>query len=195
MGKIKHARYRPAVFRVLAAMTKPTTATKRPIVICQVRSCILPELQPVNIPATPARINGGQVKTRVMVRLNPSVRTTLYQELAPVFGLRNTQGETYVGKKELNEQALRWKFCIKQNNQVLGSLHACLSPSIELTGSVESPTRSRSMRACASSRSSGLSQEVVRGVLGRRKKPKIATRPVTAPSLHHISCRRSGVWG
>lgn len=91
---------------------------------------------------------------------------------------------TYVGKNELNEQALRWKFCMKQNNHVLGSLHACLRPSIELTGSVESPTRSRSMRACASSRSSGLSQEVVKGVLGRRKKPKMATRPVTAPSLH-----------
>lgn len=90
---------------------------------------------------------------------------------------------TYVGKNELNEQALKWKFCIKQNNHVLGSLHACLSPSIELTGSVESPTRSRSMRAWASSRSSGLSQDVVRGVLGRRKKPKMATRPVTAPSL------------
>lgn len=90
---------------------------------------------------------------------------------------------TDVGKNELNEQALRWKFCMKQNNHVLGSLHACLNPSIELTGSVESPTRSRSMRACAISRSSGVSQEVVKGVLGRRKKPNMATRAVTAPSL------------
>jgi hypothetical protein len=52
-----------------------------------------------------------------------------------------------------------------------------------LTASVESPTRSRSMRAWASSRSAGLSQDVVRGVLGSRKKPKMATMAVTAPSL------------
>jgi hypothetical protein len=52
-----------------------------------------------------------------------------------------------------------------------------------LTSSVESPIRSRSIRACASCRSSGVSQEVVRGVLGRRKNPPMATTAVTAPSL------------
>jgi hypothetical protein len=92
-------------------------------------------------------------------------------------------GCTYVGKKELNEQALRWKFCIKQNNQVLGSLQACLRPSIMLTSSVESPTRSRCIRACASSRSRGVSQRVVSGVLGSTKNPTIATKAVAAPSL------------
>jgi len=30
--------------------------------------------------------------------------------------------KTYVGKNELKEQALRWKFCIRQNNHVRGSL-------------------------------------------------------------------------
>jgi hypothetical protein len=123
-----------------------------------------------------------------MVRLKPRVFTTLYQMLASIF----TQSEeylakTYVGKKELKEHALRWKFCMKQNSHVLGSLHACLRPSIELTGSLESPTRSRSMRACASSRSCGFSHDVVRGVLGRRKKPNMATRPVAAPSLDTMS--------
>jgi hypothetical protein len=79
IGKMKHATYRPAVFNVLAAITNPMIDTKRPIVICHVLSCIRPELQPVKIPATPARIKGGQVRTRVMVRLKPRVLTTLYQ--------------------------------------------------------------------------------------------------------------------
>jgi hypothetical protein len=76
---------------------------------------------------------------------------------------------------------------MRQKSHVRGSLQACLNPSIELTGSDESPTRSRSIRACASSRSSGVSHDVVRGVLGNRKKPAMATRPVTAPSLQCIS--------
>jgi hypothetical protein len=82
IGKMKQARYRPAVFNVLAAITNPTIATRRPIVMCHVRSCIRPELQPVKIPATPARMNGGQVRTRVIVRLKPRVRTTLHKPLA-----------------------------------------------------------------------------------------------------------------
>lgn len=100
---------------------------------------------------------------------------------------KNEESKTYVGKKELNEQALRWKFCIKQKSHVRGSLHACLSPSIMLTSSVESPMRSRSIRACASSRSRGDSQRVVNGVLGSIKKPKMATKAVTAPSLPVVS--------
>jgi hypothetical protein len=102
---------------------------------------------------------------------------------------KRPQEYTYVGKKELNEQALKWKFCIKQNNHVLLSRHACLNPSIILTGSMESPTRSRSIRACAISRSFDLSQDVVRGVLGSMKKPHMATRAVTAPSLLEVSRR------
>ena len=88
-----------------------------------------------------------------------------------------------MGKNELNEHALRWKFCIKQNSHVRLSLQACLKPSIILTFSPESPTRSRSIRSWAIWRSSGVNQEVVRGVLGSRKKPKMATNAVTAPSL------------
>jgi hypothetical protein len=53
-------------------------------VICQVRSCIRPELQPVMIPATPAKRNGGHVKTRVMVVLKPRVLTTLENKLTSV---------------------------------------------------------------------------------------------------------------
>jgi hypothetical protein len=77
IGKMKHATYRAAVFIVLAAMTKPTIDTMRPTVICHVRSCIRPEFQPVNMPAAPATRNGGQVRTRVIVRLKPRVLTTL----------------------------------------------------------------------------------------------------------------------
>lgn len=106
---------------------------------------------------------------------------------ASTFG-RRVQG-TYVGKKELKEQALRWKFCIKQNNHVRLSLHACLSPSIMLASPSESPTRSRSIRECAISRSSGVSQEVVKGVFGNRKNPKIAIRAVAAPSLMKLSVK------
>jgi hypothetical protein len=61
----------------------------------------------------------------------------------------DSEGEnegTYVGKKELKEQALKWKFCIRTNNHVLLSLHACLRPSIMLTGP-SSLMRSRSIRA------------------------------------------------
>ena len=77
MGKMKHATYRPAVFKVLAAMTNPTMATSSPPVMCQVRSCMRPELQPVAIPAAPASRKGGHVSTRVIVVLKPRVLTTL----------------------------------------------------------------------------------------------------------------------
>lgn len=62
---------------VLAAITKPTIATKSPTVICHVRSCSRPELQPVKMPAAPASRNGGHVRTRVIVVLKPRVLTTL----------------------------------------------------------------------------------------------------------------------
>jgi hypothetical protein len=130
IGNMKHAMYRPAVLSVLAAMTNPTMATRSPIVMCHVRSCMRPELQPVMIPATPASRKGGHVRTRVIVRLKPRVLTTLefhvsipYISSHPV-SIFEGRGNTYVGKNELNEHALKWKFCIKQNNHVLGSLHA-----------------------------------------------------------------------
>lgn len=182
IGKMKQATYRPAVFNVLAATTKPMIETRSPAVMCHVRSCLRPELHPIAMPAAPAKMNGGHVKTRVIVLLNPKVFTTLRLFLVPIYW-EEGEKKSYVGKNELKEQALRWKFCMKQNNQVLLSLHACLSPSIILTASVESPTLSRSIRACASSRSAGLSHRVVRGVFGKRKNPKIATKAVTAPSL------------
>lgn len=137
------------------------------------------------IPATPAKRKGGHVKTRVIVRLKPRVLTTLIDiEVSEKAWCRVVrEGIAYVGKKELNEQALRWKFCMKQKSHVLLSLHACFNPSTMLAFSCGSPTRSRSMRACANSRSCGVSQLVVRGVLGRSQKPNRATTPVTAPSL------------
>lgn len=90
---------------------------------------------------------------------------------------------TYVGKKELKEQADKWKFCIRQNIQVLLSRQACFRPSIAEVGrSSASAILSFSMRPCASSFSRSLSHQVVRGVFGRKTKPKRATTPVTAPS-------------
>lgn len=80
-GKMKQAMYLPAVFSVDAAMAKPTMAIVRPVVMCQVRSWYLPELQPKRMPAHPAKINGGHVMTRVTVVLKPRVLTTLKQGL------------------------------------------------------------------------------------------------------------------
>jgi hypothetical protein len=56
---------------------KPAMAVARPTVMCHVRSCNLPELQPKKMPAAPAKMKGGQVRTRVTVRLKPRVLTTL----------------------------------------------------------------------------------------------------------------------
>ena len=63
--------------RVADAMMNPTMAVVRPAVICQVRSWKRPDDHPKRIPAAPAKMKGGQVKTRVTVRLNPRVLTTL----------------------------------------------------------------------------------------------------------------------
>lgn len=82
MGKMKQATYRAAVLSVEAARTKPATAMERPTVICHVRSWTRPEFHPKRIPAAPAKMKGGQVMTRVIVVLKPSVLTTLTNELA-----------------------------------------------------------------------------------------------------------------
>lgn len=42
-AKTKHATYRPAVFVVDAAITNPTMATAKPIVMCHVRSWYRPD--------------------------------------------------------------------------------------------------------------------------------------------------------
>lgn len=74
---MKKETYRAGTFSVAEAITKPTMAVDRPTVICQVRSWKRPELQPKRMPAAPAKMKGGQVKTSVTVRLKPSVFTTL----------------------------------------------------------------------------------------------------------------------
>ncbi len=74
---MKNETYRAGTFSVAEAIMKPMMAVNSPAVICQVRSWKRPELQPNKMPAAPAKINGGQVKIRVTVRLKPSVFTTL----------------------------------------------------------------------------------------------------------------------
>lgn len=58
----------------------PTIATLRPPVMCQVRSWWRPELQPVNMAAAAAKMNGGHVRRRVSVLGKPRVLTTLVCE-------------------------------------------------------------------------------------------------------------------
>ena len=77
MAKMKQAVYRAATLRLAAASAKPATAMPRPTVICHVRSCSLPELQPKKMPAAPAKMKGGQVMSRVTVVMKPRVLMTL----------------------------------------------------------------------------------------------------------------------
>lgn len=187
IGKMKHATYRAAVFKVAAASAKPAMATLRPAVMCHVLSCQRPELQPKNMPAAPANINGGQVMTRVIVVLKPKVLTTLAVNYVSIcFSLRSLHWRwlvTYVGKKELNEQADRWKFCIKQKSHVLLSEHACLRPSHDEVGwSSASVILSFSIRELASSLSLWVNHHVVVGVFGSRKNPATDTTAVAIPS-------------
>lgn len=76
-AKMKQATYRAGTFIVDGAMAKPTMAVVSPAVMCHVRSCMRPELQPQRIPAAPATMNGGQVRTRVIVVSKPIVLMTL----------------------------------------------------------------------------------------------------------------------
>lgn len=89
---------------------------------------------------------------------------------------------THVGKKELNEHADKWKFCMRQKSQVRLSLTACFKPSIAEAWPCESETRSLSIRAWARSRSVCDSHLVVNGVSGSSQKPNNATTAVAAPS-------------
>ena len=77
MAKMKHATYRAGTFMVEGAMMKPMMAVVSPTVMCHVRSCRRPELHPQRMPAAPATMKGGQVRTRVTVVLNPKVLMTL----------------------------------------------------------------------------------------------------------------------
>ena len=74
---MKQATYFPAVFIVATATAKPRIATLRPAVMCHVRSCSLPDDQPMSKPPAPASKNGGQVMTSVIVVEKPRVLTTL----------------------------------------------------------------------------------------------------------------------
>ena len=58
-------------------MAKPAMARVSPAVMCHVLSCRRPELQPVKMPAAPATMKGGQVRTKVIVVSNPKVLMTL----------------------------------------------------------------------------------------------------------------------
>ena len=77
IAKTKHATYLAAVLSVAAATAKPAMAIPRPAVMCHVRSWNLPELQPKAIPAAPAKMKGGHVRTSVMVVSKPRVLITL----------------------------------------------------------------------------------------------------------------------
>ena len=76
-GNMKQATYRPAVFRVAAAMANPRIENVKPAVMCHVLSCNFPEDQPIAKPPAPASRNGGHTITSVMVVLKPRVLTTL----------------------------------------------------------------------------------------------------------------------
>jgi hypothetical protein len=62
---------------VVALIAKPITAIPIITVMCHVRSLSLPDEMPTQMPTTPATSEGGVVRTRVMVVLNPSDRTTV----------------------------------------------------------------------------------------------------------------------
>lgn len=161
-AKRKQAMYRAAVSSVAQEMMKPTSAAPILPVMCHVRSFNLPEDQPTATPTTAETRYGGHVSTRVMVLSKPKLPTT-------------------VGKKLLKEQALRCIFCMKQSRYRRGSRMAAIRPALEpLLCSL--PTVSRTMRACARSRSSGVSHHVVRGKSGSKKNPMAATPNVKAPS-------------
>lgn len=95
-AKRKQAMYRAAMSSVAQEMMKPTSAAPILAVMCHVLSFSLPDDQPTATPTTAETRYGGHVSTRVMVLLKPKLPIT-------------------VGKKLLNEQALRCMFCMKQS--------------------------------------------------------------------------------
>jgi hypothetical protein len=73
MEKTNMAKYRTPVFRVEQPRTKPVIAINFATVMCHVRSLYRPEDIDQRIETMPAIRYGGQVRTRVIVVLKPSV--------------------------------------------------------------------------------------------------------------------------
>lgn len=169
MEKTIIPKYRTPVFSVAAQSTKPKIAIDLATVICQVRSLNFPELYEYAIDKNPAIKYGGQVKTNVIVRLNPNVLTA-------------------VGKKFLNPLAAKCMCCMKANSHNLGSEAAVFKPFHTETLSFLAPTWSPCTRLLARRRSSGVSQRVTRGSSGRMKAAPRATRPVAAPWMMKSHC-------
>lgn len=137
------AKYFAPVLRVANPSTKPNTATALATVICQVLSFQRPDDHDQKTEMIPAIKYGGQVKSKVMVVLKPSVSTA-------------------VGKKFLKPFAARCICCININNHNFESEAASSKPrNVEVL--LRPPTVSFSIRLCASWRSSGVNHFVVRG--------------------------------
>ena len=93
---MKQAMYRATVFMIAQAMKNPPIASPMLPEMWYVLSLYLPEDRPTTKPKNPDTRYGGQVKTRVIVRLKPRVPST-------------------VGKKLLKPQAERCMFWMKQS--------------------------------------------------------------------------------
>ena len=106
------------------------------------------------------------MRTRVIVLLKPRVWTA-------------------VGKKFLNPLAAKCMCCMKANSHSLGSRAASFRPA-RLDVPALLPTVSRSMRSCASCRSSGVSHLVLSGWSGRVKTAPIATMNVAMPCWERV---------
>jgi hypothetical protein len=129
----------------------------------QVLSLNLPEDHDHPIEINPAIRYGGQVRTRVIVSLNPRVWTA-------------------VGKKFLNPFAPRWQCCMNANSQTLRSFAASTRP-FQVVVCPEFPTVSREIRSLARVLSSGVSHRVVRGSSARMKNAISAITSVKAPCI------------
>lgn len=87
-AKRKQDMYRATTLSVAHDMINPINAIPMHPVICQVRSLSLPEVMPIMIPNAPETRYGGQVSTRVMVRLNPRLPTTVGKKLLKLHALK-----------------------------------------------------------------------------------------------------------
>ena len=184
------AKYLAPVFKVAQPVMKPTIATDLAIVMCHVRSLCFPELMAHMMDMKPAIRYGGHVSTSVIVVLNPSVSTA-------------------VGKKFLKPFEARCMCCMKANSQIwymlalstpnhehsftFGSLAASSRPANVVVWCL-APTVSARIRACASSRSSGVSHRVVSGSSGKMKMAAMATAKVIAPCRIKSHCHPCSPW-
>jgi hypothetical protein len=126
------------------AMIKPITAITSPRVMCQVRSCRRPELQPTMMPAAPARRNGGHVMTSVMVVLKPRVFTTVGKKPALVSEALSTSMDGvrrrgpdrgFSGHLSLTVEAARGQVShLHERKQPTTRVSRCLLESVESSG-------------------------------------------------------------